>query len=1195
MIAGILLSLATVAALGLALLGQHGLANRQDTIQSAGLLVIGAVIFFVLTRRQLARDATSPTDEVTKSGTAPAWALGGFAIPLAMAGLSAAWFYQGRFMGWAWLLWLGAVVATAVTMWIGLGKPRASWWSWWEITAVAAITILGAWFRFYRIDAMPPGLWWDEATAGLVAAKMLEQPGEIPVHTGPPINANYLWLFVWAAFIWIFGQTAEAIRMAAALGGVLYAPAIYVLARELFGRGAAMASASIAAVLLWNVNFSRNAFSYAWTVSLDALALGLLVRAIARRRIGAGLAAGLILGIAHHGYDGARYAIVLVTVFYLVISLAIRDRLVRRARLAVTGVFLTGFIVGVAPIIGWASARPESYFHRVQTASIVAEVQRAGSLQPLVDTTRKHLLMFNVAGDNNGRHNIPGDPMLDQVTAALFVLGLAMIVGRLLSVRSLLLVAWIGASLAAGIFTLAFEAPQALRAIESMTPAILLAGVATATVAAAVSRTAHPSPLHAGPQFAAILVAAVIALNYHAYFVRKASNFQAWADYSTAAAIAAREVAPLAQSHAVYLNESWTNHPTVQYLAPGLKQARPFDAVSNVPLRDSKPVIIVLDGDAEAQIDDIDWLYADTAREQFRPPFGGPIVARRITVPLASIERSRGVTVAQAEGGQKRTLPEPWPTLSHRWDPPPTRPTDIELSGAIVAPSYGRYRFELSAPAGFELRLLDRDTVIPGQPSEITLPKGTINYRVTGRVDAAAAIEVKWAPPGSNQLVPIPASALFRSDEATRGLVARYRRGTNWSAAPAFEQIERYVQRTLHALPLPRPYSLELEGNLYVDKSGLHRFVTDAVGTASLSIDNVDIIAPTRGRSQPASTSLIKGFHQIRVRFQDTEGFSRLQVLWQPPGGDLAPFETEDLYPVGIASAEAPPVQPSPRPVPIGTPAPLLSLAGSSVRWLDSSTSDPRGVAVLPDGSTVVVDAKGRRVVRLDANGRQLVTWTSDVLVEPVDVVADRSGTAWVLDADSNWIVGFDANGRELRRVGGPGLAAYRPRGLGIDAAGNLYVANTGGSQVIIVRPTGEVALRIGPDIGAVGIPQPTDIAVGPTGDIFVVSSELNAIVRLTPDGAYRLHWAIGGSETVRGPHLAIAPDGSILMTDPRNGRVVRFGPDGEPRGAIDRDSIGAVFENPVGVDVGPDGTLYVADPAVPAVVAIQVGAATTR
>jgi glucose/arabinose dehydrogenase len=128
----------------------------------------------------------------------------------------------------------------------------------------------------------------------------------------------------------------------------------------------------------------------------------------------------------------------------------------------------------------------------------------------------------------------------------------------------------------------------------------------------------------------------------------------------------------------------------------------------------------------------------------------------------------------------------------------------------------------------------------------------------------------------------------------------------------------------------------------------------------------------------------------------------------------------------------------------------------------------------------------------------------------------------------------------------------------------------------------------MGPDVGGPErLRQPTDVAVGPDGDLFVVNGEGGALLRLSADGRYETHWSVLASNTERGAHLAIGADRSLWVTEPEGRRVSRYTYDGTPSGVVDQATAGRLLRVPVGVAVGTDGTLYVADASLRAIVAL--------
>src|SRR5207245_4198417 len=92
------------------------------------------------------------------------------------------------------------------------------------------------------------------------------------------------------------------------------------------------------------------------------------------------------------------------------------------------------------------------------------------------------LLMFHVHGDDNWRHNLPGAPMLDPLTGALFVLGLVLVCRRPRDrAAPTLLFAWLFAMLLPNLLSVE-GVPHGLRSCGVLPAVALLAGIGMAGV-----------------------------------------------------------------------------------------------------------------------------------------------------------------------------------------------------------------------------------------------------------------------------------------------------------------------------------------------------------------------------------------------------------------------------------------------------------------------------------------------------------------------------------------------------------------------------------------------------------------------------------------------------------------------------------------------------------------------------------------
>ena len=193
--------------------------------------------------------------------------------------------------------------------------------------------------------------------------------------------------------------------------------------------------------------------------------------------------------------------------------------------------------------------------------------------------------------------------------------------------------------------------------------------------------------------------------------------------------------------------------------------------------------------------------------------------------------------------------------------------------------------------------------------------------------------------------------------------------------------------------------------------------------------------------------------------------------------------------------------------------------------------SDPFGVAVAVDGTVYVSDAgDAQRIRRIDVRG----TVTS--------IAGSTRGYA-----------------------DGPGSAARfdTPSGLAIDAAGAIYVADTGNNTIRRVAPDGVVSTLAGaPDAGFADGPSstarfngPIGVAVDRTGRVVVADTYNDSIRAITPDGLVVTLAGSGQKGFADGPAdsaqfdtpcgVAVDDGGNIYVADTGNGLVRLVGADG--------------------------------------------------
>jgi len=1216
----------------LAFTGQRAL-QAGVTFDAALLLGAGAALFVATFWAPRFDPMAAPTIRTSEARWAPrvhdAWGvrtgLGLLAIALLLALNAFQRFYEFEpLAGQAWW-WYGASLLAALG---GVGllddglrlttqNPSSSFSAHLPVSAsprqkgeialwLVAILVLAACLRLWRFDDLPYGVWYDEAEHGLQALRILDNAQFRPIFEGAITGPAYYLYLVAGAFHW-FGVSVQSIRLVSVAFGLLAVLAGYLAGAELFGRRMGLVVALLLAASSWAVTLSRfGMYSTMSTPLFTLLTAAFLLRGLRTRRLTEYALAGIGLGLGLCFYTSFR--LFAPAVACLLLALVLHTLWTRRAWppaafwLGVTMLLFVAALV-VSPLAVYALKHPEIFWARVEDTFIFARKSEAERWPALWENLSRHLLMFNVIGDPNGRHNLPGAPMLDTVTAALFVLGVAYALRHLFKPYYLFLLLWLIFGLMGGVLSLDFEAPQSLRANATLPVAYLLAAMPLAVLARAWRLAAGRFYPHALRWPAVGLLAGITALNAHTYFVRQANDFAVWNAYSTPETLAARQLADLDPNTDAYVTAFFHGHPTIKFVA---RQARPYfelDTLDQFPL-DFPPdrgALLVLNADSRGLYDEAKRLYPNATFTETAPPLEGPPVLFTAYLSPDDIASIRGVIARDYANDAWEGEPVIVRTeaqLGADWTQrtPLPLPFTAEWESILHVPTAGLHEFFLEAPAAAELLIGER-TVLSGTgvlSGALALADGAHVLRLRA-VGAAGNVALAWRTP-DRPVGPIPPTLLYTAPRLSHGLLGRYFSNGDWRAPEALRRIDARFDRYVHLTPLPRPYTVEWTGKIAAPVAGVYRFGLESIDESELWIDEMPVVrADQPNIASEGEITLVEGLHDIRIRFADRTDHTHVNVFWQPPGAGREILPLEALYPPQASYAR----------VTLPTLDALTSLDRAAqgqtadaervaphlsgvARVVASGLTTPRGVAVAADGAIYVSENEAQRVTIYAPDGasRGLLNGGEQPLLEPTDLAASAD-RIFVLDAGARRVRAFTLDGAPVPFAEGlDGDFTDRSRGLGSGLDGDMLIANTPNNRIVLLDRagalTGQVVVWPGEDA------QPVDVAVGQDGRLFVADGQGHRLIRYSPSGQMERAWPLAVANTVDSPHLAVDARGMLYVTEPESGRILLHDPQGELVGAWDLTALLGRQVRPVGIAVGADGVIWVADSLGAALIALE-------
>jgi len=324
-----------------------------------------------------------------------------------------------------------------------------------------------------------------------------------------------------------------------------------------------------------------------------------------------------------------------------------------------------------------------------------------------------------------------------------------------------------------------------------------------------------------------------------------------------------------------------------------------------------------------------------------------------------------------------------------------------------------------------------------------------------------------------------------------------------------------------------------------------------------------------------------------------------------------------------------------------GTIATIAGVSRSGFRGdggpaVAAELNHPEDVAIDGAGNFYIADTANHRIRRVDSSGTiTTIAGTGEngfrgdggpavaaQLSEPKGVTVDGTGNLYIADTENHRIRRVDSSGtittiagtgeNGFRGDGGPAVAAELnyPKDVAIDAARNLYIADTTNHRIRRIDPSGRITTIAGtgqqgfsgdwgPAISA-QLSGPYGVSVNGSGHVYIADTWNLRIRRVDPDGTITTfagtgEWGFSGDEgpaiqaRLRRPDgVAVDASGNVYIADTYNQQIRRVDPAGtittfagSLRSGFSGDhgpAVQATFFWPRGVAGDGRGNVYVAD-----------------
>lgn len=301
------------------------------------------------------------------------------------------------------------------------------------------IILLATILRFYKLDQIPPAIYWDEAANGYNAYAIANWGKDEWGKSFPAFfqsfgdDKNPVHIYLTAIFVKILGLSEFSTRLPAALMGVLGVAVIFYLGAAIFSsKYVGLIAAFIMAISPYTLQFSRFNHEAVFTIFFFMLGLWLFLKAVQEKSILL-LLAFFSLGVSIITYHPAK--IVVPPMIILLIALYFK-KLWQIKKFFLSGIVCLGLVLSVIllnpELLGMSRAKQSSVPLEIVRRTMIYQktgnelLGRAEIAWQRYQTYFDYNFLF-VSGDKIARHSSQGSGEFYKIDLIFLIIGLLLL------------------------------------------------------------------------------------------------------------------------------------------------------------------------------------------------------------------------------------------------------------------------------------------------------------------------------------------------------------------------------------------------------------------------------------------------------------------------------------------------------------------------------------------------------------------------------------------------------------------------------------------------------------------------------------------------------------------------------------------------------------------------------------------------